>query len=177
MRIQSPLTRQEVLVAAEAAGHCRNQRQRCIVRKDGQIQPEQMTTPMTVGDGTYIQIDVPPMEDICDGATNLLQTKVKMVSRLRRQTDTLKLLYELERSSVQPTDIAAFFRVGCDNNVVCYLCRANWTHHTFDDLPPRGTRSRSSLTSQQMTRQHPQRYPLYNFSLVHQMTYMLSSTL
>lgn len=138
MRIQSPLTRQEVLVAAEVAGHCRNQRQRCIVRKDGQIQPEQMTTPMTVGDGTYIQIDVPPMEDICDGATNLLQTKVKMVSRLRRQTDTLKLLYELERSSVQPTDIAAFFRVGCDNNVVCYLCRANWTHHTFDDLPPPG---------------------------------------
>ena len=174
LRLQDSMTRQAMLEIAEVGGYCRNQRDRCLLRLNGIRIPAQDHRLHDVRTGSYLQIDVPPLEDCTNDGINFLQTHQTVFQKVHNDgqqgngTTTLRTgRYSVnspcpcDRWCLETGDL--FVGDVLVSSCACVIDRFwNWSLSQcicmFDRLPPPGNPETFDVTSddEEAHQEHPQ---------------------
>ena len=139
LRLRDQMTRGAILIASEVGGFCRDQRDRCLVRLNGRRLSQQDQRIQTVRSGSYIQIDVPPIED-CGDHLSLLQIHKLQDDPLHYGRYSMKETIPSERSSRMRSlhDAAIFVDRSSLLSSICLECRDGWRYSSVENLSPPG---------------------------------------
>ena len=140
LRLSSPMARSTMLLAAEVGGYCQDQRDRCLVSLNGVRVALQDFRTHSIPPGSYVRIEVPPIEECSHEEVNLLQLGVSQRISFRDVGGHCGDPFPLERSSeMRFNDTAASF----ENRLITYMgsptsCRSGWRYHSFENLSTPG---------------------------------------